>query len=210
MVSARAMRVGPWLEPIGNMRSPLTVSCQLRMRISRNAVRSRRSSLGTPPTSTRTSTSHCGWSPSRQGHQRGGWSTSTVSVRVLSPAASIMSWVTAASVVPSGPVTLANSRAGSGVSRLRATVERHLEEEPATRLGRLAAQGTEPLDAHRAGVAQPDRTPDAARVPLRVEVVPVGEDPGDRALRGAVPLGRARHLDREQVAVVGWIGGPAR
>ena len=57
------------------------------------------------------------------------------------------------------------------------------------------------VDAHRARRREPDRSPDPARVQRAVEHRRLPVAAGDRALRGAVALRRARDLDREHVLV---------
>ena len=63
----------------------------------------------------------------------------------------------------------------------------------------LAAEHAQAADPHRACALEPHRTPDAAGVPVGVDAVPVLEDAGDVALRGAIGLTGARDLDREEV-----------
>ena len=112
--------------------------------------------------------------------------------------------VTSARRVPLWSTTWATSEIGASGGDL-AGVERDVEPELAARLGRLGAQHPEPRDPHRTRVAHPDRPPDPARVPVGIEVVPVPEDAGDRALRGPVGLARARDLDREDVRLVAGV-----
>jgi hypothetical protein len=67
-------------------------------------------------------------------------------------------------------------------------------------LGRgLGADHAQAGDAHRPGLAQPDRPPQPPGVPRRVDGVPVLEDPGDVPLGGRAVLRRAGHLDGQRV-----------
>ena len=86
---------------------------------------------------------------------------------------------------------------GRGLDRVEAAAEAHHR----ARLARVGAQAAQPVDAHGAGLVDVHRAPDAARVPFRVEAVPVLEDPGDVALGGAVGRSAARALDRQDVLV---------
>ncbi|MBK9179541.1 MAG: hypothetical protein IPM45_08160 [Acidimicrobiales bacterium] len=91
-----------------------------------------------------------------------------------------------------------------GVRRRRVEVD--VEGEQGSLLVGLTAEKSEAGDPHRAGALDSDRPPQAARVPVGVEAVPVLEHAGQRALRGEVGGPGARHLDREHVLVTGTGG----
>ena len=79
------------------------------------------------------------------------------------------------------------------------TVEADREAEVGALIVGIPTEHAEPVDAHRPGVVQVDRAPDAARIPPVVEAVPLLEDPGDvRAVVGA-RLRVAADLDGERV-----------
>ena len=78
-------------------------------------------------------------------------------------------------------------------------VEREVEQEPAPFLRRLDAHAAEARQPHRSRLDHAHGAPEPSGVPVRVEVVPMGEDAGDEALGGPVRLARARDLHREHV-----------
>jgi hypothetical protein len=67
----------------------------------------------------------------------------------------------------------------NGALRIAVEVRRQAEMGPSA-VG-VTAQHAQSLDADRAGVVYVDGSPDAARVPVAIETIPVLEDPGDVA-----------------------------
>jgi hypothetical protein len=82
-------------------------------------------------------------------------------------------------------------------------VERRAQRDHGALVAGFRAERDQPGDAHRPGVTDRHRAPDAARVPIRVETVPVLEDTGEVALRGPIRRAGAAHLDGEQVLAAG-------
>ena len=82
-------------------------------------------------------------------------------------------------------------------------VEVGLEVQGGGVLGGVAAQHLERANAHRAGLVDPHRPPDPARVPVGIDAVPVLEDAGQVAFGGEVGRAGAGHLDRQQVVGAG-------
>ena len=201
------MRVGPWLAPITKIGSPLTDHCQSRTVTSRNAGReasvvaaARRRPRPAPPRAP---------AAARRGATAttsGGRSTEIGTRSVVPRRVRSTGVVTSARAAPRLVDHVGDER-DRRVRRDLAGVERDVEPELAARLGRLGAEHAEPRDPHRTGVAHPHRPPDAAGIPIGIEVVPVPEDAGDRALRGPVGLARARDLHREDVRRVAGVAG---
>ena len=69
-----------------------------------------------------------------------------------------------------------------------AGIERDVQLQGAASGGGFGAEHPQPGDPDRPRVADSHRPPDATRIPVWVEVVPVGEHPGNGALRTAVGL----------------------
>ena len=65
----------------------------------------------------------------------------------------------------------------------------------------VAAQHAQPVDPHGAGVVDPHRPPQPARVPVAVDRLGVLEDPGDVAPAARALLRGARDLDGEHVLI---------
>src|SRR5262249_39956721 len=68
------------------------------------------------------------------------------------------------------------------------SIEREVEAQPASLLGRLDAHTAQPGHPRRSRLDDAHGAPQPARVPVGIEVVPVGEDAGDQTLGGAVRL----------------------
>ncbi len=68
---------------------------------------------------------------------------------------------------------------------------------------RFSALQAQPSDAHRAGLVEADGAPDAARVPIRIEAVPVLEDAGQIAFGRAIARRAARDLRGKEVLGAG-------
>ena len=199
VASASAMRVGPWFEPLRKRRSPLTLAIHDRSRTWRSPVRRWRASDGAPPSAASSTTLDvrgrgASARPSARGHQSSGRSIVIVHSRSLAPAAS--GWSATWSSPPSAVCTRhrrgrrrcrgwrgAASTARSGVA------SRHSARSRAMRTGPVSVD--------------PHRPPDAARVPVGVEAVPVLEDAGEVPLGGEVGWARAGDLDGEVVLAAG-------
>ena len=93
---------------------------------------------------------------------------------------------------------LADARAEADLASLT-RVELRPDEQHGPLAGRIEAQHAQLLDPHRTGLVDDHVTPDATRVPVRVDAVPVLEHPGQVALRLAVVLRLARELDGQKV-----------
>ena len=191
------MRVGPWFDPLRNIRSPLTWKIQLRIDTWRSPMRRSRRSLTEPSArATSTVTSCRGWSPSACGHHRSGSATVMIHSTWFSPAAS---W----------RLSMLNGVADRGadgrLGRL-GDVEHRSEGHDCSGLVGLAAGDAQMTDADRAGPFDAGRPPDAARIPVGVSAIPVLEHAGDVPLRRPIGLRGAGRLDAEQVLGPGGEG----
>ena len=162
--SASAIRVGPWLAPLRNSRSPFTEQVQFRIRTDRSPVRRRRASLRVPAaesvapatdsaagTSTPTVTSWRTGSPSARGHHSSGRSAVTVHSSSLTPAAS--GWVSSWSRLPSSVRTHTVRRASlSRVARNATTARPGVASRHSTRRREIR---TGPVSLSRTGRQMP-------------------------------------------------------
>ncbi len=198
--SPSAMRVGPWLAPLRNSRSPLTLEHPVPHRRpgAGRCAAPRRGSVGLPrprrALGGATSTAHVveglvaeGVGPPQLGVRDGDGPLDLVLARGQRLLEHV---VDAADGGAQGDGRWRRRRRAS--ARKATTARSAFASRQTTRRCRMRT-GPVSVDAHRA--------PDAAGVPVRVQAVPVLEHAGDVALGAAVGLRAARHLDAEDVLV---------
>ena len=193
------MRVGPWFEPFRNSRSPLTLAIQERRRTWRRPVRRWRSSDGAAALvgvehDLDVEVVERRRRRARAATRGAGRSIVTVHSTSFAPGRErlvgdvVDAAERAVHATPCAASSLSSVARSTSTAR-SAVASRHSARSRAMRTGPVS------VDAHR--------PPDAARVPVGVEAVPVLEDAGEVALGGEVGRAGAGHLDGEVVLAAG-------